>query len=581
VWFAGAKRRGEAAETNATTSDVETVSTSTAGRLDISESTLLQLAILLLAAGLLFFARIGCPLQEPEEPRYAEIPRQMLQSGNFIVPVLHGEPYYDKPPLLYWLVMASYKIFGVSDWSARLVPASAALLTILVTYLWGRCVAGSFTAFIGAGILCLSARFIYLGRLLTMNSLLCLWVIAASAAGHLALNHTKLRWRWWLISAAACGLGLLTKGPVVLALVLVPLLILCGLDRRTARPGARGWIGYACLSVLLAAPWYFAVAIKEPPFVSYFFWKHNLVRYFAPFDHAKPAWYYAADVALGMLPWSFLLPAFARYLFKRTTPAGIARPPALGVFVLAAGWCFVFFSAAGSKRAGYILPAMPPLALALGCFVEGTIQRLRSSRYRLATYRLGANTSFIVAAMVVFAAYCVVAGYVRLLPGLVMAAAGIISVQAVERLARGGRWRLAAAASGIATLSVFLAAAYLMLPGYARRFSMRGQVRPYMKAALNPEVTVICYPRRWDSVTFYLGRDDVKVYSERERTKLIADVQKASRTLAFIKSDQPLDDLLRELPGSLEFVPQGRQGSIAAGWICPRREAPEKYFAAR
>ena len=83
--------------------------------------THLALAALLGAAAVLFFGGVSYPLLEPEETRYAEIPRQMLAEGRFIVPVLHGQPYYDKPPLLYWLVMASYSLFGVHDWAARLV----------------------------------------------------------------------------------------------------------------------------------------------------------------------------------------------------------------------------------------------------------------------------------------------------------------------------------------------------------------------------------------------------------------------------------------------------------------------------
>src|SRR5438067_13445399 len=94
--------------------------------------------VLAIATALLFFARLDCPLQEPEETRYAEIPRQMLVADSWIVPLFHGQPYYDKPPLLYWLVMLSYRVFGVHDWAARLVPSTAAALCIFATYWWGR-----------------------------------------------------------------------------------------------------------------------------------------------------------------------------------------------------------------------------------------------------------------------------------------------------------------------------------------------------------------------------------------------------------------------------------------------------------
>src|SRR5947209_15783135 len=124
-----------------------------------------SLLILLAAAALLFFSRLDLPLLEPQEARYAEIPRQMLRDGSWVVPTLHGQPYLDKPPLLYWLVMVSYRLFGVHDWAARLVPCSAAFLTVLVTYGWGRRVLGGRAAFLGALVLCLSGRFVYLGRM--------------------------------------------------------------------------------------------------------------------------------------------------------------------------------------------------------------------------------------------------------------------------------------------------------------------------------------------------------------------------------------------------------------------------------
>ena len=156
----------------------------------------LGFVLLVAMAGLLFFSRLNVPLQEPEETRYAEIPRQMLESNSWLTPVYHGMSYYDKPPLLYWAVMGAYRLFGVHDWSARFVSSLAAFLCVLVTYLWGRKVAGASAGLLAGFILCLSARFVYLGRLLTMNSLLCLFVIAGLAAGHIALTSPRHRRGW-------------------------------------------------------------------------------------------------------------------------------------------------------------------------------------------------------------------------------------------------------------------------------------------------------------------------------------------------------------------------------------------------
>src|SRR5438445_7944275 len=127
----------------------EPVSSPSSGAVRVCE------ALLVLAAALVLFSRLDCPLQEPEETLYAEIPRQMLAEDRLLVPVRHGQDYYDKPPLLYWLVMASYSVFGIHDWSARLVSGIAAFLCVLVTYWWAKQTVGARAAFMGALMLCL------------------------------------------------------------------------------------------------------------------------------------------------------------------------------------------------------------------------------------------------------------------------------------------------------------------------------------------------------------------------------------------------------------------------------------------
>src|SRR5262249_2897911 len=153
--------------------------------------SLLPLAILMLMAGLLFFGQLGAPLLEPEEARYAEISRQMLAEGSVLTPVLHGEAYYQKPPLLYWLVIGCFRSFGVHDWRARLVPCAAGALIVLLSYFWAARAVGRGAAFAGAAILCLSARFIYQSAMLSFDAPLCLLTLAALACAYRALDGTK------------------------------------------------------------------------------------------------------------------------------------------------------------------------------------------------------------------------------------------------------------------------------------------------------------------------------------------------------------------------------------------------------
>lgn len=335
-----------------------------------------RLLILLVLPGLLLYPCLSFYLFEPDEGRYAEIPREMLARGEWIVPYLQGEPYLDKPPLLYWLVMLSYRVFGVHDWAARLIPALAMHLTVLGVYVLGRRRFTERVAFWGALLLSLTPGFIGVGRLLLMDGLLALWIAVSLLCGFEAVHGDGSRRRWWIASALACGLGVLTKGPVALLLVLPPL----WLHRRLTGGGGLGWravAGFCAVTMTIALPWCVAVCLRLPEFGHHFLWQHNVVRFLTPFDHVEPVWYYAPILLLGLLPWTMHLPGLARFLGTGDETIRRARAPELGFLLLWASWCVLFFSLSGCKLATYVLPAFVPLALALGYFVVHT-QRGRS-----------------------------------------------------------------------------------------------------------------------------------------------------------------------------------------------------------
>jgi 4-amino-4-deoxy-L-arabinose transferase-like glycosyltransferase len=539
-----------------------------AGSCGERESRLLPVLALTLLAGLLFCARLGCPLLEPEEARYAEIPRQMLAEGRWLVPVLHGEDYLQKPPLLYWLIMLSYQLFGVHDWAARLVPVSAGILVVLATYSWARSTVGARAALMSGLIICLSGRFLYLGGMVSMDSLLCLWVIGGLACGHVALQkkdegggmrdetqsarclpsslilnprHPPLTTRHsvpWFLSAVCCGLGVMTKGPVAIALVAVPLAGWALLQKRGSRcrrTSLAGWLVYGAVILLVAGPWYVALYVCDAQATRDFFWLHNVVRYLAPFDHEKPAWFYLPSVAVGMLPWSLLLiwviPALARRsrgLGENAATADrpvarpavvslpVASPPVadapgslkspLGFFLLAFFWCLAFFSLSGCKRAGYILPALPLLAL-------------------------------------------------------------VLATSLIQVLTWNSRVKTGLALSAGVTALVLLVGSHFWLPSYHRHYALRGLVRRHAGTAR--QAAVACYPRRWDSVSFYLDRD-AACFGPGEEDRFIEQLRDRD-TLVFLKNDRTLEPMLRLLPAALEFVPLGRQGwNVRVGLVRPK-----------
>jgi hypothetical protein len=145
---------------------------------------------------------------------------------------------------------------------------------------------------------------------------------------------------------------------------------------------------------------------------------------------------------------------------------------------------------------------------------------------------------------------------------------------ALEGVVPRGPRRAIPAAWGAGALGVFLlllVAVHQLLPGYHRRFALRGQVRVHRMLAADRQLPVACYPHGWDSVSFYLGRNDVRVYTPGRRAQFIADLRARPRTLVFVKSEHYLQDLVRSLPPPLEFVPYPRQGPIVTSGLVRRR----------
>jgi len=395
--------------------------------------------LLLSLAALLLFARLPCGLLEPEEARYAEIARQMLDQGRWLTPVLNGEDYLHKPPLLYWLIMLSYGVFGVHDWAARLVPCLAGIGVVAATYFWARATLGRSAAFRGALVLLLSSRFLYLQGMILFDGLLTLWVTLGWTFGFLALRSPRFSWPFLIASALACGLGILTKGPVAVVLVSPPLVFQYLRDGRKDRPSfLRLGAVYAATAGVLCLPWFLHLALQHPDAARDFFFLHHLQRYVDPFDHAKPWWFYLAPVTIGMLPWSLIA------LVRIGNPFASLFRGRAAMFWLTGAWCLFFFSLSGCKRHAYILPAFAPLAVALGF-------HLRRIRW------LGTTVP-----------------------------AAVLSRRAGFLFAT--------------TFVVLFVGTLAWLPAYHARFGTREALAPL---AQSPDLPTFSYPRSWDSLTFY------------------------------------------------------------------------------
>jgi len=331
-------------------------------------------AAALVATLILFWNLGGYALWDPDEGRHAEVARELYSARDFrgrVVPSLNFRPYYDKPILFYWLVSAAYALGGVNELSARVVSATAALVTVLGTYAFAAAVWGAGPALAAAVVLVTAGEFAALGRYANLDMLLTLWITLGlfSVYRWAALVERGAS----LVPAAVfAALGALTKGLVAPALVAG---VGLGYLAVTGRLGLlrRGRLGRAALAfVAVAGPWYLTAGLIDSEYLHELFVRHHFQRYFqeARYLHPGPIYYYVPMLLLCFLPWSVLLPVTAARTLQRERrgdPERFCVCWVLGVLV--------FFSLASGKLGTYILPALPPLALLTGRAVAAVAAR--------------------------------------------------------------------------------------------------------------------------------------------------------------------------------------------------------------
>jgi 4-amino-4-deoxy-L-arabinose transferase-like glycosyltransferase len=524
--------------------------------------------LLLALASLLLFSDLNQPLLDPDEGRQAEVPREMLAHNDWLLPRMLGEPYYEKPPLPYWLTACSYRIFGIHSWSARLVPALAAWLAVLLTYMWGRAVLGARAAFLGGVGLCLSLGFITMGRTVVPDSLLTTCVVASWLAAHRAVAGPVLRWRWWLLSASACGLGILAKGPVAAVLVVAPVGAYQLLTAGSCRPRLHYWLAYVAAVLVLAAPWYVAMAVTQPQFLGEFLWKANVRRFVDPYDHQQPWWFYGPVLFIATLPWSLLLIWLAYFLSSQKRRIVLLRPSGLGFCVLTAGWSFLFFSLAGCKSPLYIAPVFAPLALMLGVCLDAILFRqVGHNDEFLRRARQGLPRRAALAVLALSTGCFLLTGILRWEQGVVVGFEVAVTGAAMAVWWRYGRrasakWSWAVCAA--ATLVLVAVAARDLVVGVASRHTVQ-EVAAVARRWSGRSRPVVSYGRQWPSASFYLRRESVAFVSENARPELIRFLQSCPEALVLVERGPLLTDLLHALPADLrtEVVLPEKEGQAA------------------
>jgi len=459
--------------------------------------------VLVLLFGFSFFHSLGeAPLLNPDEGRYAEVSREMIESGDFITPHLDYVVYLEKPPLCYWLNALSFMAFGENEFGARFFSALAGLAGILLTWHIGRRVFGRRMGMLSALTLGTSIGYLAQGRLAIIDMLLTFLLTASIGSFLLATRSDETHKGLYLYSFYIfAALAVLAKGLVGIALPGAIIVLYMALGRRWNLLGKMRITGGITVFLLIAAPWFVAVTLRHPEFPRFFFIHEHFQRYLTSVHHRyQPFWFFIPVLAGLIFPWSCFAPAAVAGLRGRRACADDDAGLFLAIW---AALIICFFSCSKSKLVPYILPALPPTALLIGktlsALLDGDFRSLRREAWFLHTALLSGALGILL--------------YSLLAPKPTIGPLGcaVIAVLLLSEALLVGACRRRSSTAGL-FLSLFIMT-YLqgiigppfVIAGMQRKRSCKELARLVAKSA-NAGDTVVCFSSYPQDIPFYLKR---------------------------------------------------------------------------
>lgn len=328
---------------------------------------LILIFLCLLAYGLSSLRRVN----DADETRYMEIPREMLETGNYAVPTLNYVPYFEKPVFTYWLTAASFKLFGISPLSSRLGVILFSILGLIITYCFSFSIKrSSETALISALILATSLGYGALSTLLITDMIFSVFLWIALFSFWKVYHHCNTG-KWKILFWSALSLAFLTKGPLSLVIVFGSLCLFALFNKKIEGVSKIDFKIGVILFLMIVLPWHSVVFLENPRYLEFFYIQQNFMAFFdGNLHHKQSPFYYWGCLFFGLYPWFII---FCGAVFSEIQKLFLKQEIikeenrlfwANGIFV------FAFFSMASSKLAAYILPAFPPMAILMSHYIE-------------------------------------------------------------------------------------------------------------------------------------------------------------------------------------------------------------------
>jgi 4-amino-4-deoxy-L-arabinose transferase-like glycosyltransferase len=472
----------------------------------------------------------------------------MFLSGDYITPRLQGVPWFEKPPLMYWLAGLGYAIFGVNEWSARFPSALGATICVFLVYWCGRRLWHRTAGVLAAAIMASSIGFFAFARAASMDMPLTACLTMALVFFLIGYNDQgPNRRKWFYAFYASLGLGSLAKGPVAFALPAISLAAFLFFRGKWSE-----WKTWHPRGILLglgvALPWYVICTLANgSEFFNVFFINQNFERFTSAIHgHERPFYFFVPVLLLLTFPWTFLLIPAVRRRFGKNEQ-------------ILFWWAivpFVVFSLSGSKLPGYILPMVPPISLL--CAKE--LWQPSSGSFKTAVLIEAGTMAFIGVAFGFFGTMLNVDPHVS---GALIATITFILAAALVAVALWLTPRVLAGFNVIVMTLLVLAATSFVFPRFDRAETMRPWDQALAELVPDDQVVFLYKPARWMEygLQFYRQNNARGVYSPEEMATLIAS---EPRVLC-IAEDKTLEELTRL--GNLDLEVVNTIGKQSAFWI--------------
>jgi 4-amino-4-deoxy-L-arabinose transferase-like glycosyltransferase len=523
-------------------------------------------ALLALICFVAFFVGLGdYHLFDPDEGRSAEVAREMLATGHWLVPTIGFDQFHDKPAFYYWMIASSMRLFGATDYAVRLPGVVAATLCVVATTVWAGRYLGRSTGLLSGLILATTLGFIGMSRIVLTDATFSWWIVAALLYGSAWWMEGRTRgwptWPFYLLLALAT----LTKGPaapVLAALVLVPFAWRTRLPvalRRT-RP-----LQGALILIVVAGTWYGAASLAAPEYVWNFLWNHNVRRYAeGGGGHSASVLTFCYLLPAAYLPWSLYFPTTVAGLVRSARRAPLTYPLLFCVIWVAS--VVGFFSLSGSKLVTYVLPAFPPLAVLVADGLSGVVAHDADADIpawvHLAILRaLGAVSVAGAAALLVF-----LHGFAP--TRLALAACPLVALVPLALAARSvtaGRHSTALAA--VAAFTLLNAGLYYLAVAPALDGVYSFEEPAAMVRASKEPVAVFTYGTSAYSLEYYAGRRAREVRTAAEAAAVLS----SSDPVVLVTRERRLDAIRRLATSTVNVWWEGQRSRI----LLSNRAAPD------